>query len=453
MSEAGETPVRGRADDADEHRVAVALRGALATRRHGEMLFDMAADLLGPAARVEAPGDGTYRRLFRIEGPEPRWVIPWPLLTLSLKAPGHLEMEIPGLKPAPPRLPRPGKAPNLRGLGPGWITIHDGTRHLQVGYEEDGRWCETCRHGPPGTLEGLLPVLAGGGAPAVERIADFVAGLDIARHGPARAYLPGPGGCDAAGAWTGGLSAIREALARGTIPEGARWVAADAFGGRALAWGATRDEALFAWSAEVERVRPGPGPPMGMPEPGPALPDPQEPWKGEDPQGAPGLGFGIHFPGPVPLGPAPPPPPPESVPGALVPLGDLPAGPPPLGEWRRFLGACGNTVPAAVRADPQGWTVVGDRVLAALGIPDIESAMDEADRGHEILMRKHSLRRPPGIPEPPFRGRHYRLVAETSGTPVVPLVELSGGLQESRIPAVDGDSISSRAVRVRPANG
>ena len=74
-------PARGPADDAHEHRVPIALREALATRRHGEMLFDMAAELLGERARIESSPDGNHRVLYRLDGSDPRWVIPWPLLT------------------------------------------------------------------------------------------------------------------------------------------------------------------------------------------------------------------------------------------------------------------------------------------------------------------------------------------------------------------------------------
>ncbi|MCK6479099.1 MAG: hypothetical protein L6R43_02790, partial [Planctomycetes bacterium] len=256
-------------DPRREHRVAFALREALPTRRHAEMLFEMAVDHLGAGARVESDPDGNHRVLFVVEEGDPRRVVPWPVLTLSRNPRQVFHLEIPGLKPAPPPPPRPGKAPNLRGLGPGFLSLHEGARYVQVAYAEDGRWFETSRGGPPETLEGVLPLLAAGGGPPVERVAAFVASLDPAALGPLRILLPDPAARRAGPTGEAGLAALRAALARGAFPPGTRWIAADAVDGTAVAGGPSRDEALFAWAAEVERVRPGSVPPPPPPPPPP----------------------------------------------------------------------------------------------------------------------------------------------------------------------------------------
>src|SRR5262245_14953249 len=94
-------------EDPGEHRVANALREALPTRRHGEMLLDIAAEMLGPTGLVESDAEGSHRVLYRIEGSDPRWVVPWPVLTLDRNPRKFAPIDIPGLTPARPLPPRP----------------------------------------------------------------------------------------------------------------------------------------------------------------------------------------------------------------------------------------------------------------------------------------------------------------------------------------------------------
>jgi hypothetical protein len=450
----------GTGDDPNEHRVATALRDALPTRRHGEMLFDMAADLVGAAARVEASPDGNQRTLYRLDGSDPRWVIPWPLLTLDRNPRNYIHLDLPGIETAPPLPPRPGQAPRLRGLGPGSITLQDGVRTLQVAYAEDGRWFETSRHGPPTTLEGVLPLLAAGPGPAAERLAEFMVALDTARNGPLRVFLPVPDAWSAVWAWRGGLKHLRLAVARGAIPPGARWAATDPVDGTALAFGATRDEALSAWQAEVESVRPGSKPPPRPVRPSfeppgePDLPPPPDEGEGKGRGRTLDVRLDLSFlePDPsLPRPPAPPPPPPGVIPAVLIPLPDLPPGPAPLGGWRRFLGGGGATVPAALREDPAGWTLVGAPALAALRAPDVESAMDEAERNHDARFGESGAREPP--PESAWTIRLFRLLDDSTGSPCPPVTEVALKLASRDVPALDGDVLALGAARLRRTKG
>jgi hypothetical protein len=439
-------------DPPHEHRVAFALREALPTRRHGEMLFDMAAEMLGEAGRVEVAADGNHRLLFRREGADPRWIVPWPILTLDRNPRQILPFSIPGVEPVPPPPPRPGKAPNLRGLGPGYVQLQDGLRYVQVAYAADGRWFETSRGGPPSALEGVLPLLAAGGAPPAEIVARFVASLDPAARGPLRAFLPEPGAWGAYLAWFTGMPRLRLAHARGAFPPGARWAALDTVDGSARGWGATREEALAAWSAEVARVRPGsarppaPAAPSFEPPGEPELPPPPD-GDGERPGGTLHIRFEFHGGGdPALPAPEPAPPPAGILPAVVVPLPEPPAAPPPLGAWRLFLDGCGNSVPAALREDPEGWTAVGAAPLAILGAPDAEAALDEAERAWRA-------RNPDGggsaVARHRWIARTFRLLDEETGLRTAPSTDQALLTDSRDVPVLDGQVFAVGAVRMR----
>jgi hypothetical protein len=138
MGEHGKKPGDRKPEDEDEYRVVNALRDALHTRRHGEMLFDMVVDHLGDVAWVETMNGETTRTLYRRESAGSPWILPWPLLTLTLVGTDDPRSPVKILplnydtSDLPP--PRPGRAPNLRGLGPGSVTVHDGPEYVTVSY-------------------------------------------------------------------------------------------------------------------------------------------------------------------------------------------------------------------------------------------------------------------------------------------------------------------------------
>lgn len=120
-----------------------AIRDAIPTRAHAEMLFSQVLDLLGDAAWVETANGEQSRTLFRREAAGSPWIVPWPLISVSRggrEGPSPILTAVPGVYQEVPR--RPGAAPKIRGLGPGQLTIHDGAHSLTLCYGADGRWFE-----------------------------------------------------------------------------------------------------------------------------------------------------------------------------------------------------------------------------------------------------------------------------------------------------------------------
>jgi hypothetical protein len=137
------------------------------------------------------------------------------------------------------------------------------------------------------------------------------------------------------------------------------------------------------------------------------------------------------------------------IPAVLVPLGALPQAPPPFGAWRRFLGSCGVTVAAAFREDPVGWTIVGERALAALGAPDAESAMDEAERNHVALLKSMGAPSRPVTPETAWTVRVFRLLDGETGSPIPPVTEYALITAIHGVPPLDGDPLAIGGARLR----
>jgi len=340
-----------------------AIRDAVPTSRHGSMLFDMVRDHLGGRAHVETAAGGAQRLLFARERPGSEVILPWPVAGHSAK--GRLSVVFP---PPDDDRPRPGRAPNLRGLGPGEIVVHDGATHVTVTYGADGRAIEMAAH-DPGGWAAAVAALGSGGARPVELFAGYIAVLDFARHGPGRLHLPVPlpGGVD--GAWLTGLAALREALFDEQVPPAARWAVADGYEGTALAWGTTREEALEAWRAEVARRRPRPAPAV----------EPEDPE--DDLFESSGDEFRARFTLRAPPSDVPQPDPtPENTPAAIVPLRPPPETAPPAGCWAPLLDRFGNLTYAAVRHRPDGFWIVGPGAAERVDLDDVERLIAEAPR-------------------------------------------------------------------------
>lgn len=138
----------------------------------------------------------------------------------------------------------------------------------------------------------------------------------------------------------------------------------------------------------------------------------------------------------------------ENSPAALVPLGDLPGKPPALGEWMWLLGARGTAVPAALRLEKEGFTLVGDRALEGLDLAGFEEGLAAAESAA-----------PPWPPPPPDLPadypvldsclRIYRLADGKTGKPVRPKYE-EGSLHKGfRADNLDGDRYRWHALRLR----
>lgn len=434
-----------RPTDDVEFRSVHAIRDAIPTRAHAEMLFGMVADLLGEKAWIETQDGESTRTLFRREAAGSRWIVPWPLLSVTRggrEGPSPVLTAIPGVYEEPTI--RPGPAPKIRGLGPGQITLHDGPEHVNVCYGGDGRWFECSVSSPPrNALAGVVAALAAKTASPTEIVASFVAGIDLGRHGPGRVHLPVALPHGAQGAWNCGLFAIREALFEDRVPAAAPWIAADGWTGRAIAWGETRDAAIDAWRAELARVRPFPERPQPPAEP---LPEPSAEQSFEDGQ----LSFRVTLHGPssdVPwVAPTL-----ENSPVAVLPIAEMPASLPSLGMWTRLLGAYGTVRSAALRRDRQGFTLVGDRVLDVVPHDGLDARLDAADRDYDARPLPR-FERPPGFPEPPPTDcsvRTYRLIDEGTGRAATPFVASSGRSAGFRASGLDGDRLRWSAVRLR----
>lgn len=437
-------PQGSEPNDPSEFRAVHALRDAVPTRAHAEMLFGQVVDLLGDAASVESWNGESTRTLYRREAPGSRWVLPWPLLSVTRggrEGPSPILTAIPGVYLEPKV--RPGPAPRVRGLGPGQIEIHDGPHRIAVTYGADGRWFECSCSDAKEALAGIVPALAARNAAAVELVASFVAALDVARHGPGRVHLPVPLPGGAQGVWNCGLFAIRDALFAGRVPPDARWVAADGWTGRALAWGATREAAIDAWRGELARVRPFPEKPKAPEEP---LPEPSVEQTFEDGR----FSFRATLRGPSSDVPSVEPTL-ENSPAAVLPLGELPASLPSLGMWTRLVGSRGAVHFAALRRDRDGFTMVGDRVLDTIPHGELDARLDAADREWDARPIPQ-FERPPGFPEPPptdCEVRHYRLLDEKTGAATKPSVGSSGRSTGFHARGLDGDRIRMQAVRMR----
>jgi hypothetical protein len=385
----------------------LAIRAALHTNRHAHMCFDMVADLLGPAAHVETRNGGEQRRLFRRDPKEPSLLLPWPLVSMS--ATGRLGTVVNLVGPDTEPAPRPGRVPRLRGLGPGEIVLHDGPRSITVTYGEDGRWKETTRARDRSVLAGADAALATGEGPPVDRLARFLAQLDVARHGAGRVLLPEPLPAGVAGAWLVGMRALRRALFEGRLGPGPAWIVADGYAGTVLTQAQGHDEALATWRAEVERVRPSPPPP-----PAPLFEGPDTIQRTVSASGE--VGFEARLTGPR-ADVEQPEPTPANTPAVLVRLPAPPASPPPWGTWVALLDAFGATVHAARRPDRDGFTLLGEGLVPHVDPSLLDSTLEALRRGRTQVP---AFARPDGMPVLRSELVEFLFLDEDSHEPVTP---------------------------------
>lgn len=409
----------------DSERAAVA---ALRSRRHAEMLFDAVTAQLGELAWLETSNGGRIRRLFCRDRVDPTWIVPWPLLELSLGARIGIVsdwMRVGG-GPAVDEAPRPeSQPPKLRGLGPGEIRLYDGAEHIEIVYDDRGCQYETCRSAHPRPLAGLAQALAAAQANPTELLARFLAALDPGRHGPGRVLLPVAMPHGAAGVFRCGLRALRRALFDDRPGRTARQAVADGLTGKALGEGGTREEALAHWRIAVAEHPP-------WPEPAPRKEPPSELPPGTMLVRAPSPD--VPMPGAVP----------EHVPAVLIPIEPVPAQAPGFGSWTALVGARGAVSFAACRRKRKGFTLIGQHVLAAVDPDRLDGEMDRVDKEHEALLAEAIARTPGGVARQPCRTTVYRVgdggrLAFESG---------SEGA-EWHADGLDGDVVARRVVRQR----
>jgi hypothetical protein len=369
------------------------------------------------------------------------------------------------------------------------LQIHDGRQYVMVRYGDGGRAVETSRNEQsPGRLVELGRVLANAKDGIAESVA-FVAGLGDEHQGPGRVHYPVPAPGGVVVAWHTGLMGCRRALFDGRVADTARFVVADGLEGRAVGCGATPEEALAAYAAEVSRALPeqrytvetcnddydddgnliarGELPP-GFADPdapsaasafmGEPLEEEREPWQGEAEPGHPPFAPEVDpitgsidlTGGPVmyrgPKSDAPPiPRRAECVPHVILPLDPSPEDPPSRGRWVRLLGELGVTRHAVRIEERDGFVFVGSDLLGLLDLKGLRAELDRLDAqdpeapiflgDHERFVR--------------YRARHYRW-RPASGTRPEGLVAGSGP-RGPRFEAgsLDGDVLQAEVRRQR----
>ncbi len=421
-----------------EFRIAKALRKALPTRVHAEMLLSQVADLLGPAAWSETSNAGTRFRLFRRDPKAPDLLVPWPVVSLDMR--GNIDSVGPtvwmgnGEPPPPPARPAP---PKIRGIGPGEVRLHDGPHAIHIAYHEDGGVRDITRSGPEHALVDLDFALAGKSAQPVELIAGALAGLDHSRHGSGRLAVPVPLPCGVRDLWSSGLRFLRDALFHDRVPAEASWAAAGCFTGDALGWGATAVEALAAWRVEVGRMSPWP-PRQETPTKPPTeeearaegvmrlVPDiADNPWPERTPAHAP---------------------------AALVALGPPPAAPAPVGTWKRLLNGFGATTWHALRPETDGLTLIGERTLRKIPLDELDDRLREADEKHgrpAVGFGSLAAGWPEHLPPLVCSVRVYKLVDPESGKTIEPCVHTDAASGKWVPGGLDGDELKWGALRLR----
>lgn len=437
----------------DPPRPAARLREALPTTAAARACFDEVVRLLGDRAFVQTGGEGRSRALFVKARAGDAALVPWPLLTFVLADPATLDAA---------EMPSEGLVEGFREVSggffsfgafhpvPGQFQIHDGPLALGVEFDRAGhRTCST----EPAEREAFADLgaaLAGPAEGRSARLAHHLASLDLGRHGPARVLYPHPVPSGIEGVWNVGRHALRAALAARRTPPGSFWAVADGLVGRALAFGASREEALDAWRREVERVRPTlppPANPSAEPLPPPyEVPDPEAPFDPSEPAEAEihriqFVGRGWDAP--------PPDPSPEAVPAVVVRVAPLPAAPPPRGTWTRWLGEHGATHFAVRWADARGATYVGEALLRLVDLETLDRHLDELDDANPFMSRGEGRPGPRVQPPPTHATVYYRCVDAGTGLPVEPRIELSQLGPGFPADFFDGRTLRTHVVRVR----
>lgn len=432
-----------------DDRPSTALRNAIPSVKGASALFDMVIAHLGERAVVETSGSkesGRTKVLHVRAGGDGSLVIPWPLLSLAIADPAILDEFAAGSEsvagPAP--LPASGFI-ELTGAFhpvPATLTLHDGPEALSVNYRRDGRWQDTSEGFAPAPFAALSIALACSTAAPLELLAAYVASIDLGRHGPARVWMPAPqpGGVD--GVWLAARGAIREAVEAGRAPRGATWAVADGYTGSAIAFGPSRETAMTAWRAEVERVRPAP------PEPTAADPD-DEPdgaapkWDSgpaHELEGA--MEFRVRGFDVPPFDPSP-----KATPAAVLPIAAVPGPAPSTGELTRWIGARGTTQFAVRLSRDDRFTLVGVGMLPRIDLATLDTTLNRLNRQLPSAAMRADFEARTGV-ELTHCIAYYRCVDERTGAPTKPAITQSNVTTHFDVRSFDGDTLRWAIVRV-----
>lgn len=435
--------------DSDPQPAAL-LRDTLPSIDAAVALFDAVTARLGDRAVVLTSNEQRNRVLYLRAGGDGGFIIPWPLLKTSqyVPAPGeptYDEDEIIRV----PKPEHPGEPVMIPFTGfrpvPASISVHDGDLALGVSYRFNGRCKDSSAPADPGAFADFVPLLSRAADDRLEQLAEFIASMDLGRHGPARVLLPRetPGGVE--GAWRVACSAIRAALASGRAPGGSCWAMADGYVGEAIAFGKSREETVAAWSEEVARVRPKPPPPADLTRLGQA-PEAESwgrawtPDKPPEPTRFTVISRGWDA---LPFDPAP-----EAVPGAVVRVASLPSSTPARGVWSRWLGDRGTTHFAVRLPSKDGFTLVGESLVPRFDLEAVEGLLDTIDEERREWDEQIAAMLPsrPELPPGTSLYRTYRCVDAATKADVPPHFAQGGAFDPRHF---DGATLRWALVRVR----
>ncbi len=423
-------------------RHAKALRARLPTSRHAEMLVQAVQAQLGARAFVEVRATGLVRRVFAAESDAPRTLMPWPIVELALgpaSSASHPPISLDGMEieswkvpqqpPPPPRQP----VPKLRGLSFADLTISEGSGSFQIRYGEDGGAFESSTSGER-VLHALSAARDATAGNALEQLADRIVAFHADQAGPGRLHLPVHLPCGAQGAWGRAIGSVRRALWQRRVPADACFLAVECYAGEQMCFGAGRDEAWAALRAAIEREQPRPPKPAPAPNfedleddlpPGTIIlraPPPDMPW---------------------------PEPTPENTPVAFVPVPAAPATPCPFGAWIPLVDDWGNVTYAALRHDPDGFTLVDGSLLGEIDLDDIDAAIAGPEAEQEERWRQHRAAEAwRGQPSMDYCVSTFAF-RDSEGRIVPPRVTSSGLAPQPNHDGLDGGRLRGCVVRQR----
>jgi hypothetical protein len=476
------------------HEAVAALQRSLPTMEHAAQLQAALVDALGARA-WEDPDRALSRRLFVGEAGAPEWLIPVPLaelhfadqdLVVELQLPVALAQGAPPPRPvaAPPPTPAAplDLAPRTASMRAGWLRIAEGRRFVLLVYGANGQIQQfTLTGGDPFTIArhaadrpfALDPTarppavpppsllcrgdLDPGGHPIAD-LARMAAALDPGADLPVRIRLPAPLPHGPQIAWGRVVGPLRRALWEARVPDGARHLAADAFLGNAIAWGASRDEAVGRLETQIAAGE-APNPVEWNVRALETHGAPQPPAEAVLPDGRRVAHLNLQVPVELPTqltwpsGPA-------HTPAVALPLPAPPGEPPAafaragFSRWVRLLGDSGAIAHALVRDDPNGCTVVGEGVLDLVDPAALEGLLDAHDQAASAPWDGKPAQNPWRAPS---RRVHYHVWDAVRRCAIPPIAPPSApGLpahpeidQGPPAALLDGDAVKWQVVRYR----
>lgn len=343
-------------------RLGRVLRVAIPTSRHAELVMDALELALGDTAIRTTVNGGRWVSLFRRDVSAPGLVYP---VLVAQRSVGQLQghyMNEEGVASNNPPSRKDDARPLRRELEGGELKFTDGNTELNVLYAEGGGFAEMCSGFMTERTIALCDALERSGQSAVENLADFISTLDLGAYSSVRVWYPDGTAGSPMGCRNTGLTAMRKALARGSVSADAQFLAVDACTGEVVATAPTRDEAIAICRAEILVKCPKRPPPPPM-----------------DHRIQEAIDSGLQ----IIMGPTSDEPPrsyaPEHIPIVVAELCALPDAPPPFGEWMRLLSNNFHSTPVIRRYDANNLLIVPPPLMRRTTLAQLEPLLDAAD--------------------------------------------------------------------------